>query len=346
MSANGYAHALIETAVNSENTSTALSTVPFYAPAMEVPWEVPPITEDRSDELRGTFEALPLDVVGFEPTTLTLNNRLYANFVGLPIFLTLGFPVTTAGNGVITDPDGNTIPAGATRHVWDSAVTPAAVRSAQIQLAYPDAVPTAIFWKMKGMTCEQLDISPNDRGFWSFAAALKGTYTTPISDPSLTPTYDAVSIKPFVAGHHSIPTWLASTGTPVGISYSLNQPSEAAYSFASASKSPDIWDKTDPPKLTAELTFRSADVDDYNAMIAGTQWTVKTKWVSDQFITGSYPYKLFIEGNAMYSQLVVDSLKHQIRHQQTAQVSFGKAAAASGFKITLVNGVSSYSSVS
>src|SRR4051812_7840286 len=102
----GYAQFLIETGVNSENTSTALSSNAFYAPASSVAPTLPSITDDRSDELRGTFEALPVDVVGFSPATIAMDMRLYPNFMGIPLWLGLGAPTRTAGDGAITDPDG------------------------------------------------------------------------------------------------------------------------------------------------------------------------------------------------------------------------------------------------
>lgn len=339
----GFAHFLIETSVNSENTSTALSSNAFYAPSQQVQWQLPAVTDDRTDELRGTFEALPLDVVGFSPTTATLDMRLYPNFIGLPLWLALGAPTRTAGDGVITDPDGNTIPAGATRWVWDSAALPSAVRSAQVQLGYVDA---PIYMKAKGVTCESIAFTqPETTGVCTFSAGLKGTYTARVSDPALTPTYDATTIKPFLRGHHSLPTWLASTGTPVTINYNLNCPTQELYSFGSGSLFPDNWDKTTPPVMTADLTIRNATAADWDAFVAGTIFSTKSKWVHSQFITGSYPYKLYFECQAQYSDSQVDALKHQILHRQTATVQFGKNSSTSAWKITLVNGVSNYSSV-
>jgi hypothetical protein len=339
----GFAHYLIETSVNSENTSTALSTNAFYAQSQAVTWQTPSVTDDRTDELRGTFEALPQDVVGFSPTTATLDMRLYPNFVGIPLWMALGAPVKTAGDGIITDPDGATIPAGATRWVWDSAALPAAVRSAQMQLGYVDA---PVFFKMKGVTCDGMTFTnPETAGVSTMSASLQGTYTSRIADPALTPSYDATTIKPFVRGHHSLPTWLASTGTPVTINYGLSCPVQPLYSFGSASLSPDNWDKVTPPVMTADLIVRQPTAADWDAFVAGTIFGTKSKWVHTQFITGSYPYKLFFECQGTYSASQVDALKHQILHRQTATVQFGKNSSTSAFKITLVNGVSAYSSV-
>jgi hypothetical protein len=154
-----------------------------------------------------------------------------------------------------------------------------------------------------------------------------------------------VSNRPFVKGHHSIPTFLAASNQPVDISYQMASPIEAYYAFSNASKSPTSYDKTTPPVLTANLTLRSGDADDFDAFQAGTQFTVKTRWVHDQFITGATPYKLFIEGNAQYTQAQIEDLKHQIRHQMTTTIQFGKGVASSAWKITLINGTTVYSNV-
>lgn len=344
MSAGGYARFAVETSVNSENTTSALSTVTFDYPATDFAWDKPAVLDDRSDELRGTFEAYPQDVVGFGPTPATLASRLYPNYMGVPLFMLLGAPTTTAGNGTITDGRGSAVPSGAYRHVWDCATVPALARSCQIQVGYPDQ---SAFFKIKGATSDGLTIThPDTTGPATMSSSIQACYSTDQADPSVTITQDAGTIKPFLRGHHTVATWLASYGTALNINYTFASPIQPLYSLASASKSPDNFDKTTPPVLTAQIKLRALGTADFNSFVGGTAFTTQTVWVHDQFVTGSYPYNCVIDGNAQYTALGMDSLKHQILHGQTLDVYYGKGAASSSFKITLCNGVSSYSSVS
>jgi hypothetical protein len=116
----------------------------------------------------------------------------------------------------------------------------------------------------------------------------------------------------------------------------------------SGSKFPDIVDRTGVDlRLTVQLNTRNLDTDDIAALLAGTSFTVKASWVSTQFITGSYPYKLFIEGNAIYSGVSPEGLQHKVRHNATIPVTFGRSSGGSpSYVITLCNGITSYSSVS
>ncbi len=176
-------------------------------------------------------------------------------------------------------------------------------------------------------------------------ATLAALYAQNIADPSLTPSYDAPSVLPFISANHSIPAWLAASGTPTNINYSLAAPVVHDYSFGQASKFPDIWDRTTPPQLTATLTLRNVDVDDWLGYINQTQFTVKSKWLHTINVGATtYKYQMWIEGNAQYLGTTVESLKHQIKLGATIPVSFGKGA-GSAFKITIVNAVASYSSV-
>jgi hypothetical protein len=203
-----------------------------------------------------------------------------------------------------------------------------------------------VFILQRGCVPEQLQMTA-DGEVMKLAVSGHNLYTAQEADPALSPTYDALTVKPFLRSHMSQPTtWLASSATQAVFGWTLNN----TVSFdrtLSGSMFPDIVDRTGVDlRLTVDLSTRNLDTDDIAALLAGTPFTVKASWVHTQFITGSYPYKLFIEGNAVYSDLTPDALQHQIRHGATIPVTFGRSSGGTpSYTITLCNGVSSYSTV-
>lgn len=343
--AGGYVHNLVETTPNGELNPSALSSTAFYHPLTSAPWRIPVGLDDRSDELRGFADNVQPDVVSYDPQEWGAELRAYPNLLGLYLFVAHGAPVSTAGNGVITDPGGATIPVGATRHVWTAGTTNTQVRSIQRQLVYPDQ---SVFIKQRGCVPETISMTA-DGEVMKLSVSGHNLYTTQVADPALSPSYDALTIKPFLRSHMGQPaTWLAASATQAAFGWTLTN----TVSFdrtLSGSQWPDQVDRTGVDlRLTADLQQRYLDTDDIAALIAGTNFTVKTSWATTQFITGSYPYKLFIEGNAIYSDLQADPLGHQVRHGASIPVTFGRSSGGTpSYTLTLVNGVGvgGYSSV-
>jgi hypothetical protein len=328
---------------NGQNSPSAVSATVFYHPLTEGSFHVPVLYDDRSDELRGFSDNVQQDAVGYDPQEWGASLRAYPNLMGLYLMACHGAPVTTAGNGAITDPGGATIPAGATRHVWTAGTTNTAVRSLQRHIVYPDQ---AVFILQRGCVVEQIQMQA-DGEVMTFNASGHNLYTAQESDPALTAAYDALTVKPFLRSMQAQPaTWLAASGTQTMFSWQLDNPVSYDRTL-SGSQYPDVVDRTGVDlRLTANVAFRNGDTDDIAAHLAGTGFTVKTSWVHTQFVTGSYPYKLFIEGNAIYTDYQMDALQHKIRHGATVPVAFGRSSGGTpSYTITLVNGVASYSSV-
>jgi hypothetical protein len=348
MAADSYAQLLMETTPNSEFNSSALSTAAFYVPATEIDWHLPGTYDDRSDELRGVPEGLPPDVTGFDVTDFTFHMRLYPNVMGFFLSMCLGAGTFTAGNGVITDPDAVVIPVGASRWVWDSSIAGAQVRSAQVTFGYKDnsAGAADTFFRSKGVTVDGVSFG-SDPSQNPFQVTAKGLYTTRLgSDPGLTPAYDAPTIKPFYSYNHQVVTWLAGQTLQTGMTYQLANPVDP-YDAMDTSLYPAGWDRSGIGlALTGSMDTRYLTASDFDAFLAGTQFTVKTRFKSAFNIGAtSYKYAMWIEGNAMYNDFQAEAMKHQVKHGQTVPFVFGRSAAGGAFKITIVNAVTSYSSV-
>jgi len=341
--AGGYVQLAVETTPNGELNPSAVSSTVFYHPYQQRQWDIPLMLDDRTDELRGVTDNVQQDVVGYDTQPWSANLRLYPNLFGLLMWGCHGAGTFTAGNGVITDPAGVVMPASTNRWVWTAGTNNGPVRSLQMQVTYPDQ---SIFLMQKGCVVEQLQVSYNGE-----VALMNATghalYSAQQADPALTPNYDALTVKPFLRSMMVQPaTWLASTGTHAGFTFSLANPVSYDRTL-SGSRYPDAVDRTGTGlNLTATVDIRNLTTADIAGLIAGTGFTVKQSWVHTQFITGSYPYKLFIEGNAIYSQVNAESLQHKIRHGGTFTVDFGRSSGGTpSYTITLCNGVSLYSSV-
>lgn len=353
--AGGFVQYLHESVVGSENTvpTLAATITQSFPPVTDWTWHLPPQLEDRTPELRGITDPLFPDIVGFGASEHSCTMDLYPDYIGLFFTNMLGKVAATPGDGVITDPDGATIPVGAYRYVWQSSSIPTLPKTATAYLAYPD---NNLAFNFRGLGCDQIKLTVGSGTSFSQSAithkSMYGRRLTGATTPTdatilgLSTTYDAATIIPFKRGQHTIPTWLASTGTAVDIDYQFDNPLDIEWSMG-GSQYPDLLDRLGPgQKLTGTLKLRYATAVDWDAFINSTDFTFKSKWVHSQFITGSYPYKLFIEGRAKYTDGTVDALKRMVRMGQSIPFSAGYSASTGyAYKVTLINGVSAYSSV-
>lgn len=348
-SADQYVRYLVEQAPNGQNGSNTLSATLFYRPLQSFNMKPSRVNDDRTDEFRGTPEPITPDVSGFGQVAGTATGRTYPNGIGLDFFMLLGAPVTTAGNGIITDPDAVAIPATATRHVWDSSVQDfSLIRTTELKSAYGNSA--GVFKRDRGVTCTQLDLAVGDQNApQTFSATYAGLFEDRIADPSLTASYDATTITPFYRGNFSIATWLTGTASPIGAAFSFTNPVEPD-PVLNTSLWPSNWSRPNTagsvPRLTGTINAKTVDPEDYDAFIAATPFTYKMKWLSTLNIAAtSYKYQMWIEGAASYDDYDPDTMEHKLRHGANINFSAGKSGATQAFKVTLVNAVASYSSV-
>jgi hypothetical protein len=115
--ATAYVQAAFESTPGNEINTPTLSTKTIYLPVQTGEPQLNPTLLDRNDELRGVDEPISKLPDIYDPTWgMTL--RAYPDPLGFLLKNMLGAPTTTAGNGVITDPDSVAIPTGATKHVF------------------------------------------------------------------------------------------------------------------------------------------------------------------------------------------------------------------------------------
>src|SRR3954470_24360850 len=106
----GYINGRLENAPVNEATATpSLSTKSIYIPAISFDPGLNPNSLERDDELRGLDDSVLVTPEIFAPTW-SIETRMYPDLLGFMLAAQLGMPTTTAGNGVITDPDGTTVP--------------------------------------------------------------------------------------------------------------------------------------------------------------------------------------------------------------------------------------------
>lgn len=343
--ATGYLKAARENIPGNETNTTVLSTKIAYIPALSFNVSLGPDHLMRDDELRGLDEAVAAIPEGYAPQW-SIETRAYPDVAAFLMACAFGSPTTTVGNGVITDPDTVAIPAGAYKHVWTSPFLPTGVnpQTTEFIAAFKDQ---SVFFRLKGCGVTQLSIDSPSRGGCRIKASGPCLYVARISDPALTPAYEALTVKPWVGGNFTIPTWLSGSANfeRSGFGLQWQNDMDTYESGSIASKFPDQLEKGDAPVLlTGSAPKRLIDIDDYDALLAATGFGMKCRWISDSMATGVYPYKMFVE--AANVQLL-DGGPDDLANRRRIGGSFNwKATNATGTNgsqtITIVNSTASY----
>jgi hypothetical protein len=338
---SGYVRESFESIPGNESNSPTLSTKKLFPPIQSVAPKLGAKPLSRDDELRNQDEPLAVVPDAFAPSW-EYKSRAYPDVTGWRLKHVCGDPVTTAGNGIITDPDGAVIPTGAFRHVFKAPFGPAGANpiTTQMEAAYLDQ---GTFFRLKGCACAELSIETPEEGGAGLSASGPANHMAKIANPALSPAFEALSIRPFIRGNLSL-SWLAGSGATQDFSLTIANPVEAARSLGIASKFPDIMEKANegPIVVSGSIPKRQLDPDDYDALVAATGFAALAKWVSDSIIVGSYPYKLFLAmANCQYVDGDIDALQNQRRHG--ASFNWKSTTASTGSTtITLVNATESY----
>lgn len=340
--ATGYLHAAFESTPGNETNTPTLSTKVIYFPLITAKPDLNPDPMERDDELRNQDEPLAVLEEAHTPAW-SFASRAYPDLLGFQFKNMLGSPATTAGNGVITDQDGIAIPTNAYRHVWTAPFGPGGVspQTSQLQFSYKDQ---SVFFKLKGAATESLAISTPETGGARIEASGPAAYMVRQSDPALSPTYEALTVRPFTRGNLTLPTFLAGSNARFeDFSVNIAQNVDLVRSLGVASKFPDIVEKGDGLiVVSGSANMRTLDVDDYDALKAATGFALTARWVNDSIIASSYPYKMYVVcTNAQYTGGDVDDLDNRRRHGANFNWKATYAGSTS-VTIQLVNATSSY----
>jgi hypothetical protein len=340
--ATGYITARHESIPGNETNVPTYSTKRIYWPALSFNPNYNVSHLMRDDEMRNVDQPL-MALSERKAPEWSMETRNYPDSLGFLLTLILGLPTTTAGNGVITDPDSATIPAPAYRHVWTAPFGPSGVSplTAYFQAAYKDQ---SVFFDVKGAGCQSLSIETPEEGGSRLSASGPGLFMARVADPSLTPAYESLAIPPFMQSNLTLPTWLSGGGATTDFSVNIENPMEVDFTLGIASEFPDIVYKSDGPiAFTGSAPTAILDVDDINALTAATGFPVKAKWISTSIIGSGYPYKLFIEfDNAQFVGGGPEALENRRRIGGTFDFKATFDGAGASATVTLVNVTTSY----
>lgn len=287
----------------------------------------------------------------FTPTW-RLQSRLYPDTLGMALASMWGTSSTgetgathyaaSTGNGIITDPDGATIPTGCTKHVWTGPLGPsgASPKTHQLIANYKDQ---GVSWEARGCATEQMEIETPEQGGAMITVNGPANYADTVTDPALTPSYETLTRRPFMRAGLVIVTWLSGTATASDFGITFSNPVEPVRSMGSASKYPDVMEKAEGLALVSgSIAKRQLDIDDLNALKAATEFAAKMRWASDSVIASSYTFKFWVEMSAaQYSGGTWDPLSNRRRLGANFNWRAARNASAS-VTLTLVNDVSSY----
>lgn len=347
----GYVQLRGEQIPGNESVSPTLSTKTLYVPADEFTVDQGAAFLERDDELRGLSEPVP-----HIPETYggkwNLKSRLYPDTLGMTLACMFGVSATgetgathytaTTGNGIITDPDGTTVPTGATKHVWVAPFGPSGVspKTFQAYAAYKDQ---GVYFRAKGAAVEQLSIDTPDTGGAQLEASGGAAYLDSVSDPSLTATPETLATRPFMRSGLLVASWLTGTATFADFGLQISQPVDYVRSLGTESKHPDVVEKGEGLfVIGGSADKRQLDVDDFNALRDATEFSAKARWRSDTVIASSYRYAFWVElSAAQYTDGNIAPLSNKRRLGASWNFAARRNASAS-VTLTLINNVSSY----
>ncbi len=311
-STGGYIQAALEQAPNAETGANPVSSNLFYLPGTSIEFDPKMVPLEHNDELRGGFYAAPHDGAGEYAPEGSLEGRLYPALAGLLLAAACGSVTSTQGvaGPTVTDPDSVQIPVGAYRHVMAFKETEI---PQTLQMIY--APPPGGFWKAQGVGIDELSFKA-DNGAQTFTAKLLALIAARISDPTLTPSYEAVSA--WRKGQMAL-TWLAGSAITEDFDWSIKNGLKTESQFTTASLYPDSIVYDNPlPVVGGSIPKRAFDDDDWNALTAGTTFAAKIKLTHSTVVTGTYKHQIWVEMPAcQYVTGKQDPVKNERRTKAT-----------------------------
>jgi hypothetical protein len=238
------------------------------------------------------------------------------------------------------------VPTGAFRHVWTAPFGPSgdAPLTTQETLAWHDQ---SFYINAKGCGASGLTIESPETGGVMLRTEGPVTYFARIANPSLTPTYESLATRPWFQRDQVIVTWLGgtaiSTALGVSIANEIEDLEDLSVGPTQHRRGLAKSQAAAPIRFTGSIDKRLIDPDDFDALIAATGFSTKTRWTSRSFITGSYPFKLWIEcDNCQY----IGGGPQALSNNRRIGAGFNWKATSDGVgasvTVTLVNNVTNY----
>jgi hypothetical protein len=335
-STGGYIQAALEQTPNAEGGANTVSSNLFYLPGTSIDFDPKPTMLERKDELRGGFYAAPHSgAAKYEPEG-SLASRLYPAMLGLLLYLACGGCTTTAGDGIITDPDSVAVPVGAYRHVfsWRETEVPQTC-----QLIF--APPSGGFKQAQGVGIDELSLKA-DNGAWVLDAKMLALVCATIADPTLTPSYETPG--PWREGELAL-TWMAGSAITKEFDWSIKNGLAVERQFTTNSRYPDsIVYEANLPVVGGSIPKRAFDADDWSALVAGTTFAAALKYAHSEVITGAYHHGLWVQMPAcQYVSGKQDPVKNERRTEATFEWEARYDTVTSKWcTVTLVNATPAY----
>jgi len=120
-------------------------------------------------------------------------------------------------------------------------------------------------------------------------------YLARFADPALTPTYEALSLEPFLRSFAGLTT-LTSSAVSDSLEWHLDKNVEHTRTYGGASKWPDLVEHGDGVvQPYGTIAKRTINTFDWDALIAATRFTHLASYTHTDFVTGAYPFKIFFQ---------------------------------------------------
>lgn len=339
----GYLRERFESTPGFEGAEPTLSTKTLDSPATSIENAPEPSPLERDDELRGVDEPLVVFPDEYDPTW-GYSSRAYPDLLAFRLTQILGQPTTTAGDGVIEDPDENAIPEGAFRHVWEAPFGPPGPNTLTVDqiLGYADE---STFIHVTGSGAEELTLGSDEAGGVKVGAKGKSLFWEPISDPEITPTPESLAIQPFMRRGLKVLTFQGTVQDLENFGVTITNPLEYGRSMGVDSGFPDLAEKGEGPVLVMlEVPKRHVRKADLEALLEAERFEVVARWLSRSLIGETeYPYALWLEGDgAQYTGGGPASLENKRRLGASYQAKLTSDGTGASSKFTLVNATESY----
>jgi len=339
----GYVREQFEDTPGFEGATPGLSTKTLDAPAQSVENSPESSPMEIDDELRGVDEPLQISEDEHNPTW-SRGLRAYPDALGFDLTHILGPPVTTAGDGIIEDPDENTVPVGAHMHVWEAPhglVGPDTLTTDMI-VAYVDE---GSFVHLSGCGVDELTLNTDDAGGVKLSKKGPALFYEPIADPALTPIPESLATRPFMRRGLEVVTWQGNVLDLDQFNLTITNPLDYGRSMGVASAFPSRAEKGEGPVLVViEAPKRHVKNADLTALLRASRFAVKALWESQSNIAATaYPYRFWVEGDgAQYTGGGPQALENKRKIGADFQAKLTTDGTGASSKFTLVNATASY----